>query len=55
VRVKKKYLHPAKIISDKYLNQDHNEELDGLLVLRKEKKSEKEGAVVCCVFSRRHH
>ena len=41
-RVKKKFLHPAKDISDRYMNQEHNEELDGLLVLRKEQKRVKE-------------
>ena len=49
-RVKKKYLHPAKDISDRFVNQDHNEELDGLLVLRKEQKRVKRREQSCVVF-----
>jgi hypothetical protein len=49
-RVKKKFLHPAKDISDRYMNQDHNEELDGLLVLRKEQKRVNTREQTCVVF-----
>jgi hypothetical protein len=49
-RVKKKRLHPAKDISDRDVNQDHNEELDGLLVLRKEQKRVKRRVQWCVVF-----
>jgi Transposase IS4 len=37
-------------ISDRYLNQDHNEELAGMLVLQKEKKRVKKKEQSCVVF-----